>query len=801
MKIQVLNRDGSLSNMDISKIQKQTVICEKYPDTNQSELEVDSQIQFFDGISTEQIQETLIKTAIEKIDIDRPNWNFVASHLFLNNVYHKVGKKYGGKKGNPYSIPLSSIIETGVKLNRYTSQLGIGFDLEELSNYIKPERDEQFTYLGIKTLYDRYLVKDMDNTPIELPQQMFMLIAIFLAHKEENKMYWAKKFYDEISSFKVMLATPTLSNARRVRHQLSSCYVGSSPDNIEGIFGDYGEMALLSKFGGGIGWDYSKIRSIAGEIDGHPDVAGGSIPFLKIDNDIAVAVDQLGTRKGAIAVYSSVYTKDFYDFVDLRKNNGEERRRTHEIFPALLLNDRFMEAVQNNEEWIMIDPDEVLKTLGIDLSDLYGKAFSEAWDKVIASDVSRNTVSAVKAWRYVITSYFETGSPFLMFKDNANLRNPNSHSGIIRSSNLCTEIYQNTEPSEYLIQILMEDGSTENLKETDTIRIDGIGFKSANKLSQLDSINGIRIVAIEKIRQGGKTAVCNLGSVNLSKVNTKEAFESSIPTLVRMLDNVITSNYYPNVKTYKTVSQTRAIGAGVMGEAQMLAEAKIHWGTKEHYSHINTIMEMFSYNVIKASADLAEERGAYPEFAGSSWSKGTLPGRDFDNFKPALLELIKDFKGVYSEDEWNYLSDKASKGVRNGYMMAIAPTSSISILTGTSQAIEPIYKTKWFEENLSGLIPVVAPNISSHTIEYYPSAYEVDQMTIIEAGAVRQRWLDQGQSLNIFAKLGKVNGPLLSKIYFRGWELGLKATYYLRSQSPEENNDVEDRSMECVGCQ
>ena len=797
MANKVLKRSGRLEDIDISKIQKQTAVCNKYPDTNQSELELDSHIQFFDGITSEQIQETLIKTAIEKIDIDRPNWNFVASHLFLNNLYHKVGNKYKGVKGDPYSIPLSKIIPLGIELGKYTNQLGRGFDLEELTNYIKPERDEQFTYLGIKTLHDRYLVKDEQGIPIELPQQMFMLIAIFLAHNETYKMYWAKKFYDALSTFEVMLATPTLSNARRVRHQLSSCYVGSSPDNIEGIFGDYGEMALLSKFGGGIGWDYSKIRSISGSIDGHPDVAGGSIPFIKIDNDIAIAVDQLGTRKGAIAVYSSLYTKDLYDFIDLKKNNGEERRRTHEIFPALLINDEFMRAVQNKEDWIMVDPNEVLRTLGIDLADYYGEDFAKIWERVKASNVSKITKPAVKIWRYIITSYFETGSPFLVFKDTANNRNPNKHSGIIRSSNLCTEIFQNTEPSEYVIDVLMEDGKTKTFKESDTLFVDDIGIKSANKLSQLDYIDGVRVVAIEKRRVGGKTAVCNLGSVNLSKINTKEDFERVVPILVRMLDNVITLNYYPNVKTYQTVKETRAIGVGVMGEAQMLAEAKIHWGSQEHYNKINELMEMFSYNVIKASAFLSRERGAYPLFEGSEWSKGVLP---IHTANKEALELTTN-ASVYTHGEWSDLSLLVSKGVRNGYMMAIAPTSSISILVGTSQAIEPIYKTKWYEENLSGLIPVVAPNISVDTIAYYPSAYDVDQTTIIKAGAVRQKWLDQGQSLNIFAKLGTVTGPMLSKLYILGWQLGLKATYYLRSQSPERKNEVEDRSMECTGCQ
>ena len=802
----VLRRNGKLEDIDISKIQKQTAICDKFADTDRSELEVDSQIQFFDGITSKQIQETLINTAVSKIDVEAPNWTFVASGLFLNNIYHEVGAKYGGAKGNAYSIHLADVIITGKQQSRYVSQLAMNplIDLDELNSYIKPERDEQFTYLGIKTLYDRYLVKDSEGVPIELPQQMFMLIAIFLAHHEKDPMQWAKKFYDNISTFDVMLATPTLSNARRVRHQLSSCYVGSSPDNIEGIFGDYGEMALLSKFGGGIGWDYSKIRSIAGEIDGHPDVAGGLIPFIKIDNDIAIAVDQLGTRKGAIAVYSAIYSKDLYDFVDLRKNNGEERRRTHEIFPALLIHDAFMEAVVNKEDWIMVDPDEVLKKLDIDMSNLYDLEFNEAWKVIVNSnEISKNILPAVQVWRYIITSYFETGSPFLMFKDEANRRNPNKHSGIIRSSNLCTEIFQNTEPSEYNMEITLLDGRKLKGGEKDYIVTDDGEEKELNHLSQMDYIDGTRIVTLEKLREGGKTAVCNLGSVNLSQVITKEDFERVIPVLVRMLDNVITLNYYPNAKTYNTVKQTRAIGCGVMGEAHRIANMQIHWGSDEHREELDRVMEVFSYNVIKASANLALERGAYPEFEGSEWSKGTLPGMDFNNMKQGALEnLVAHEDGLVYDTEWDDLKTFVQDvGVRNGYMMSIAPTSSISILTGTSQAIEPIYKQKWFEENLSGLIPVTAPDIGVHNVNYYPSAYDVDQESIIRLGGIRQRWIDQGQSLNIFAKLGITSGPQLSKLYILGWKLGLKSNYYLRSQSPEADNNVEDRSMECVGCQ
>ena len=358
--MKVIKRNGRTEELDISKIKKYTSeAVEGLDNVSLSELEVDAKIQFRDNITTEEIQQTLIKTAVDKIDIDRPNWTFVAARLFLYDLYHKATGFSGYNSLQDYLIKAE-------QEGRILLGLKEKYDLEDLNAYIKPERDMQFTYLGIKTLYDRYLIKDKNGKPIELPQQMFMAIAMFLAQNELDSQGWAKKFYDIISKFEVMLATPTLSNARTTRHQLSSCYVGSTPDNIEGIFDSYKEMALLSKFGGGIGWDWSKVRAMGGSIDGHKNAAGGIIPFLKVTNDIAVAVDQLGTRKGAIAVYIEPWHMDVSDFLDLRKNSGEERRRAHELFPALWINDLFMQRVEKNERWTLFDPADTP-----DLCDLY----------------------------------------------------------------------------------------------------------------------------------------------------------------------------------------------------------------------------------------------------------------------------------------------------------------------------------------------------------------------------------------------------------------------------------------------
>lgn len=787
--ITIIKRNGRTETLDITKIQKYTsAAVEGLINVSQSELEVDAQIQFRDGITSKEIQQTLIKTAVDKIDIDAPNWTFVASRLFLFNLYHEVNGFTG-------YCSLKKYFERGEKEGRLLFGLKEQFDLEELEKHIRPERDMQFNYLGVKTLYDRYLIKDKNGDPIELPQHMFMAIAMFLAQREENKEEWAVKFYNMISTFEVMLATPTLSNARTTRHQLSSCYIGSTADNIEGIFDSYSEMAMLSKFGGGIGWDWTTVRSMGSYIDGHKNAAGGTVPFLKITNDIAVAVDQLGTRKGAIAVYMEPWHIDINDFLDLKKNSGEERRRAHDLFPALWLNDLFMQRVEQDAIWTLFDPYDCKE-----LTMLYGEEFNKRYRELEENEtIIKEKIKAKNLWKKILTSYFETGSPFLCFKDNANRANPNNHTGIIRSSNLCTEIFQNTNPNHYKVKFIFEDGTTSSHEEGELIKVDSGLIKEAKKVTALDSINGKPIFVVEKEKINGDTAVCNLASVNLSKVHTKEDIDRIVPIAIRALDNVIDLNFYPIEKVKRTNMKTRAIGLGVMGEAQMLAQQGIAWGSQEHFDKVDEIMEAVSYNAISASSDLALEKGSYAEFEGSKWSRGIMP---MDHANPEVIKLV-DRGGLFASSyAWEDLRIKVkTQGIRNGYLMAIAPTSSISILTGTTQAIEPVFKRKWFEENLSGLIPVVVPELSPDTWNFYTPAYDLNQTILIKAAAIRQKWLDQGQSLNIFITLDKASGKYLNEIYMLAWKLGLKSTYYLRSQSPEMAKDVEDRSMECAGCQ
>ena len=832
--VNIRKRSGNYEPLDITKIRKMSSeATENLEGVSQCELELDAQIKFIDGMSSSDIQDALIKTAVEKIDIDVPNWTFVAARLFIYDLYHKVGRIVGGEKGKSY-CHLRTYLEHGIKLNRITPTFVFEkdedgtlielFDLDELSNYIKPERDLQFNYLGIKAAYDKYLLKDHQNNPIELPQQLFMAIAMFLAHTEDIKEIRnsrAKEFYDVISTFEVMLATPTLSGARRNRNQLASCYIGAVPDNIEGIFDSYKEMGLLSKHGGGIGWDWHDIRAIGGPIDNNHAAAGGTVPFLKINNDLAIAVDQLGVRKGSIAVYLEPWHMDIEDFIDLKKNSGEDRRRAHDLFPSLWIPDLFMERIQEDANWTLFDPVDVK-----DLHELTEEAFDQAYIKYEQDDSIRKIIIRAKdLWKKILTSYFESGSPFLCWKDNANRANPNKHVGKIRSSNLCTEIFQNTSPDQYLLKIYneFEDGTSSDdsyilLAEENIVLLSNGFQKQAKYLNSLDIMIAIKepqdddtnfefleepfkIYNIEKQRIPGKTAVCNLASINLSKVNTKEDFERVVPTTVRMLDKVIDLNFYPLKKVKDTNLASRSIGLGAMGEAQYLAENQISFGSQEHLNKINYLYECISYNTIKASSTLGREKGNYPDFEGSDWNKGIMP---HDHANHHVTELLTKHVAAYSQSEWDVLREVASKNMRNGYLMAIAPTSSISILVGTTQAIEPCYKRKWYEENMSGLIPVTVPNLNPNTWSFYIPAFEVNQLDIIKAAAIRQKWIDQGQSTNIFMSLDKASGKYLNEIYMLAHKLGCKSTYYLRSQSPDAKKaemDVVDRSIECSGCQ
>ena len=725
--ITVVKRSGRIETLDISKIQKYTAnAVEGLEGVNQSELEVDAKIHFKDKITTEQIQKTLIQTAVDKIDIDAPNWTFVAARLFLYDLYHKVSGYTGYKK-------LKDYFELGESEGKILKGLKEKFDLELLDSKIDPNRDLQFNYLGIKTLYDRYLLKDKNNQPIELPQHMFMAIAMFLAQNEQNPNEWAIRFYDMISKFEVICATPTLANARTTRHQLSSCYVGSTPDNIEGIFDAYKEMALLSKYGGGIGWDLSRVRGLGSFIDGHKNAAGGVVPFLKIANDVAIAVDQLGTRKGAIATYLEVWHTDVGDFIDLRKNSGEERRRTHDLFPALWICDLFMKRVEANELWTLFDPYQCR-----DLTELYGEAFEKRYEEYEKDpNIIKEHINAKELWKKILTNYFESGLPFLCFKDNANRCNPNAHAGIIRSSNLCTEIAQNMAP----IETVSTEISTE----------------------QGDPV-------VVTTTRPGEFVVCNLASLSLGNlpVTNKAYMSQVVATAVRALDNVIDLNFYPLPYAKLTNRKYRSIGLGVSGYHHMLAKAGIRWESEEHLTFADEVFETINRAAIAASSAIAAEKGSYSAFEGSDWQTGAY-------FT----------KRGYDSPEWRQLAATVAKqGMRNAYLLAVAPTSSTSILAGTTAGVDPVMKRFFLEEKKGSMLPRVAPELGPRTYWYYKNAHQIDQSWSVRAAGVRGRHIDQAQSMNLYITNDYTLRQVLN-LYLLAWEQGVKTIYYIRSKSLE----------------
>lgn len=783
-------------------------------------------------VTTKQIRDITVKALVERISIDEPQWDKLASFVFLEGLYKSFKKQAQKCLLFDEERPLKSrrdfeiYLQLGIDSGRLVPDLAMGYDLDQLIYSIDFKRDNLFNYLGAKTIYDKYLIKNQDNEVIEVPQFMFLAIGMFLAKNEhpKRKTNIAIDFYNVLSQFKVMLSTPILSNARTTRYQLNSCYIGSTDDSIEGIFDAYKDMALISKNGGGIGWDFSGIRSIGSTIDGFKNVGGGLIPFLKIANDVAIAVDQLGTRKGAIAVWCEIWHLEIEDFIELRKNSGDDRRRAHDLFPALWICDLFMERVVKDQEWTLFNPKVVPPLL--DSNTVTFNSYYEHYEnsRDLLEPANYKVVKARHIWKKILTQLFETGTPFLGFKDTANLANLNDHIGLIRSSNLCTEIFQVTEPSKIgtsieakwvpstrtnssLTEMRPQNQNITLQYDNDSyIKVASGAIKPPNKLNVTDQVTeGLYNYKVEFTKQSvieeAKTAVCTLGSINLARVNDYTSIREVTETLVRMLDNSIDLNCYPIKSAYKTHKNSRSIGIGVMGEAEMLASKSIVFGSKEHKYLIDDLYESISFHIINASCWLAQEKGNYPECRNSSWYNGITPV-DCQDSNIQIKQVLKD-KPENGRDglvDWKILKKRLQMyGVRNGYLMAIAPTSSISILCGTTQSIEPLYSKLWYEENISGLIPVTAPNYNETTAKYYKTAYEVEPKDLIELAGIRQKWIDQGQSLNIFVK-SDIKGKELSDLYIYAWRCGLKSTYYCRTINAEDENN-KSCSIGCESCQ
>lgn len=761
MDILIKKRNGRYENLCVEKTKKMVALaCEGLDGCDPMELEMDSKIQFKNGMSTKEIQQVLIRSAIEKVIVNdqsenggglsrmNSKWQHVAARLFLFDLYKeaKISRNYKTFGYGDFTKLIEMLVERGIYtedfITKYTEA-----ERRELADYIKPERDFIFNYEGVKLLADRYLVHGRDGEVMELPQERFMAIAMHLASVEEDKVYYAKAFYDLLSKLKMTVATPTLANAGTTFNQLSSCFISTVSDNLWSIYDVNSKFSKVSKHGGALGIYLGKVRSLGSDIRGYNNASGGVIPWVRLYNDTAVAVDQLGRRKGGASITLDIWHKDLYEFIDLRTNNGDDRRKAHDIFPAISIPDIFMERLINRQEFSLFDPHEVEKLMGFSLEDYYDKdekhkEFSERY-KLCENDnrLTKITVPALDIMKKIMKSAVETGTPFIFFRDTVNRANPNSHSGMIYGSNLCHEIAQNMSETEYVSEeIITENGES-------------------------------KIVTTVK---SGDMVTCNLNSVNLGNV-TFEELKENVPLQIRMLDNVITLNMFPVADAEVTSLKYRAIGLGVSGYHHYLAKNAIAWENEKHIEEADRLFEEIAYNAIKASMELAKEKGAYAEFEGSKWQTGEY----FDE------------RGYVSE-RWQELKKDVMKyGLRNGYLMAVAPTGSTSNIAGTTAGIDPIFKKFFVEEKKGSFTPKTAPELNDETFWYYKEAHYINQLWSIRACAARQRHIDQAQSFNLYIT-PEVKAKDILDMYVEAYKAGIKTIYYVRNRSLEMD--------ECTSC-
>lgn len=699
------------------------------------------------SMNEEECYAALVKAAVELTTPEAPNWEFIASRLlnysFQNNLKN-VMNKYG----------ITCLYE---KI-RYMCDKGLYGDyilthysrieIDEAEGFIVKDRDKLFTYSGLDLLLKRYVIHDHNHVPLETPQEMFMGIALHLCMNEKiDRMKWVKRTYDMLSRLEVTMATPTMSNARKPYHQLSSCFIDMVPDSLDGIYRSLDNFAKVSKLGGGMGMYFGKVRATGSAIRGFKGAAGGVIRWIRLVNDTAVAVDQLGMRQGAVAVYLDVWHKDLPEFLQLRTNNGDDRMKAHDVFPAVCYPDLFWKLADENIDapWYLMCPHEILAVKGYSLEDYYGEEWEKRYyDCVNDSHISKRTVSVKDIVRLVLRSAVETGTPFAFNRDTVNRMNPNGHAGMIYCSNLCTEIAQNMAPIEYVsTNISVENGDTVLLTTT----------------------------------RPGDFVVCNLASLSLGNLPLEddEYMQRIIETAVRALDNVIDLNFYPLEYAKLTNHKYRSIGLGVSGYHHMLAKRNIKWESEEHLKFVDEVFERINFAAIKADNALAIERGAYKLFDGSDWQNG-------DYFK----------KRGYTSEKWKDLQRSVCEnGMRNAYLLAVAPTSSTSVLSGTTAGVDPVMKRFYLEEKKGSMLPRVAPELSINTWWYYKPAHTIDQTWSIKAAGVRQRHIDQAQSMNLYITNEFTMRQVLNP-YIEAWKAGVKTIYYVRSKSLE----VED----CDSC-
>ncbi|MFC4410802.1 ribonucleoside-diphosphate reductase subunit alpha [Chungangia koreensis] len=689
----------------------------------------------------------MILESLGRISEEEPFWTFVASRLYLNDLYREMAIERGCSKGELYEN-FGKRVMSLCKSGYYTNSLIEIYSKEELEiigEMVSPDRDHFFNYIGLKTLMDRYVARDFNGKPIELPQERWLVIAMTLMSEEKvDRLGKIKEAYWALSNLYMTVATPTLANAGKPHGQLSSCFIDTVGDSLQGIYDSNTDIATLSKYGGGIGVYLGKVRSRGSAIRGFKGASSGVLPWIKQLNNTAVSVDQLGQRQGAIAVYLDIWHKDIRTFLDLKLNNGDERMRAHDIFTGICIPDLFMEKVEAREDWVLFDPHEVREVMGFSLEDTYDEKrgdgqFRRMYELCVKEEqLTKEVVPAIDLMKRIMRSQLETGVPFMFYRDEVNRQNANRHTGMIYSSNLCTEI-------------------TQNMSET-----------------QFESIQ-MQDDAIVTRRKPGDFVVCNLSSINLGRAVPAGVLERLIPIQVRMLDNVIELNQIPVVQADYTNKRYRGIGLGTFGWHHLLALKGIVWESEDAVNYADRLYEEIAYRTIAASSELAKEKGAYPLFEGSDWQTG----------------VYFDTRG-YRGEGWDKLrSDVAGHGIRNGYLMAVAPNSSTSIIAGSTASIDPIFQKSYSEEKKDYKIPVTAPDLSSETTWYYKSAYFIDQHWTIRQNAARQRHIDQGISLNLYVQ-NTIKAKELLDMHLNAWRSGLKTTYYLRSTSVE--------LLECESC-
>ena len=692
------------------------------------------------GMSQKDSIDALIKAAVELTTPEAPAWEMISARILSYRSEKKITRLEEELGLKTFYRKVKYMTEEGLYgdyiLQNYSEE-----EINEAATFIDPERNKLLNYSGLDLLLKRYVIKNYSGKVIERVQEMFLGIALHLAMPEkEDRLMWVRRIYDLLSKLEVTMATPTLSNSRKPSHQLSSCFIDTVPDSLDGIYRSLDNFSQVSKFGGGMGMYFGKVRATGGNIRGFKGVAGGVIRWMRLVNDTAVAVDQLGMRQGAVAVYLDVWHKDLPEFLQLRTNNGDDRMKAHDIFPAICYPDLFWKMAEEdmNQNWSLFCPNEIMRIKGYCLEDCYGEEWERKYlDCVNDQRLSRRVISIKDIVRLVLRSAVETGTPFTFNRDTVNRANPNGHKGMIYCSNLCTEIAQNMAT----IETVSKEVET---KDGDTV--------------------------VVTTTRPGEFVVCNLASLSLGRLplEDEEKMKEKVATVVRALDNVINLNFYPVPYAQLTNQRYRSIGLGISGYHHALAKRRIKWESEEHLEFMDKVFETINRAAILASSNLAKEKGSYQFFEGSDWQTGIY----FD-------------KRGYDSAEWQDVRKTvALQGMRNAYLLAVAPTSSTSIIAGTTAGLDPIMKRFFLEEKKGSMLPRVAPELSDETYWMYKSAYLINQKWSVRASGVRQRHIDQAQSMNLYITNDFTMRQILD-LYLLAWKEGVKTIYYVRSKSLE----------------